>query len=135
MRRIFVDTSAFVALEDRADASHTQALGYRDTIKAQRLPLITTNFVLDETYTWLRVNLGHQQAVDFGEAIQGSRVVEIIHVTPEIEQEAWRIFRRYKDKTFSFTDCTSFVVLNRLGITEAFAIDEHFAQVGFRQVP
>ena len=49
---------------------------------------------------------------------------------PEDEKKAWEIFVKYRDKTFSFTDCSSFALMERIGITEVFAFDEHFTQYG-----
>ncbi len=49
---------------------------------------------------------------------------------------AWRVFRRFSDKEWSFTDCTSKVVMSKLGISQAFAFDHHFRQVeGVEVVP
>lgn len=44
--------------------------------------------------------------------------------------QAWELFRRYDDKAWSFTDCTSRVIMERLGIQRAFAFDDHFRQFG-----
>jgi predicted nucleic acid-binding protein len=69
--------------------------------------------------------------VDFGERVRVARTVQIIHITPDIEEEAWRLFKQYSDKFFSFTDCTSFIVMRQLNLTEAFTNDHHFEQMGF----
>jgi predicted nucleic acid-binding protein len=53
----------------------------------------------------------------------------------ELEKEAFRIFEKYTDKRLSFTDCTSFALMKRLGISKAFAFDEDFLAVGFELVP
>ncbi len=57
--------------------------------------------------------------------------VEVIHITESIEEKAWQIFKRYSDKTFSFTDCTSFIIMQQLGITDVFTNDHDFEQMGF----
>ena len=56
-------------------------------------------------------------------------------MTPDDEDEAWAIFKKHRDKAWSFTDCTSMAVMQRLDVTTAFALDEHFEQMGFRRVP
>ncbi|CAD7783534.1 MAG: hypothetical protein KCCBMMGE_01936 [Candidatus Methanoperedenaceae archaeon GB37] len=56
---IFIDTSAFLAIENRRDTYHKQALAYRDTILQSGLGLITTDYVLDESYTIIRLRAGH----------------------------------------------------------------------------
>lgn len=92
---------------------------------------MTTNFVLDETYTGLLTKVGHFAAVDFGEKIRAAKTVRVIHVTEEIEDQAWDLFKQYSDKDFSFTDCTSFVVMRQLNLGEAFTNDHHFEQMEF----
>ena len=58
---IFVDTSAFYALADRTDCLHSPAVRFVET--NERL-LVTSNFVVHETVTLLRMRLGHAAAVD-----------------------------------------------------------------------
>ncbi len=133
MKAVFVDTSGFVALENVKDSHHLLARAFQQRVVEQKLRLLTSNYVLDETYTWLR--LGHRRAVAFGAAIQQSAVVQVVYVTPEIETAAWDIFTRYTDKDFSYTDCTSFALMKYLNIDTAFAFDQHFQQFGLVSVP
>jgi hypothetical protein len=129
---IFADTSAWFAIKDANDANHASATEFMN----QRPYLITTNYVIDETITLIRAHLGHRDAVDIGERLWRGELATIVWVTHEDEQTAWELFKRYQDKEFSFTDCTSFVVMRRLGITHAFTFDEDFEQTGkFVRVP
>jgi len=64
-----------------------------------------------------------------------SRIIDIVHVAPEIESQAWEIFKKYSDKSFSFTDCTSFAIMQQLEINQAFTFDSHFIQFGFQTLP
>jgi len=57
-------------------------------------------------------------------------LINIEYLTPQDIRDAWHVFERYLDKDWSFTDCTSKVVMERLGITTAFAFDQHFRQFG-----
>jgi hypothetical protein len=57
-------------------------------------------------------------------------VARIEYVTVEDITRTWEVFRQYDDKDWSFTDCTSKVIIERLGITQAFAFDGHFEQFG-----
>jgi predicted nucleic acid-binding protein len=61
-----------------------------------------------------------------GEKLWSGTLARIVRVSRADEQAAWDLFRRYDDKTFSFTDCTSFVVMERLGLRKAFTFDNHF---------
>jgi len=135
MKTIFVDTSGFIALENANDANHALAVGFQLQVAEQRLHLLTSNFVLDETYTWLRKAMSHHRAVSFGAAVQQSKVIEVVSITPEVERPAWDIFIRYGDKDFSYTNCTSFALMQQLRLEAAFSFDRHFRQFGLRVMP
>jgi len=132
LRRIFVDTSFFYAHAYADDPHHREAVKF---LKSSPAPLVTTNFVFDELVTILRYNFGHRVAVLYGESLRKSRLVTIVRVTPEDEDSAWEIFSRFSDQKFSFTDCTSFALMRRLGITEAATFDIHFDVAGFLRLP
>jgi predicted nucleic acid-binding protein len=124
---IFVDTGAWYALLDKSDANHHVAVKFKDSLVH---PLVTSNYIADEVITLVRNRLGHKVAVEIGQKLWDESIANLIHVTPQDEKKAWEIFVKYHDKTFSFTDCTSFALMGRIGITEAFAFDEHFMQYG-----
>jgi predicted nucleic acid-binding protein len=134
MRQIFVDTSAWDAIADSGDPKHDVALLFRDEIAGQ-CKLVVTNYILDELYTLLLVNVGYQRAVDFKaklDILVEEGVLEVIWVSEGIASEAWAVFERFNvDKRWSFTDCISYVVMKRCGIIEVFAFDDDFAQMGF----
>lgn len=131
MRQIFVDTNAWIAINSKRDQFHRNAVATNRRLLKEGCRYITTNFVLDETYTGLVMKIGHFAAVDFGENIHHSHVISVVHVTEQLEEHAWRLFTQYSDKTFSFTDCTSFALMQQLSLTEAFTNDHHFEQMGF----
>ena len=58
-----------------------------------------------------------------------------LRITPEDENAAWELFCKRPDHTYSFTDCTSFVIMRRLGIKTAAALDDDFASEGFESLP
>ena len=127
---IFIHTSAFLALENRKDEYHKPALIFRDSLLKSKEPLLTSDYVLDEIYTIIRLRAGHTIAVEFGEMIQATGLVEIKYLPKEILREAWHIFKSFSDKQFSFTDCTSFTLMESLRIKAAFTFDHHFNQYG-----
>ena len=134
--RIFIDTSAFLALEDESDQYHEEALQFREQVlRKKRYEVIATSYIMDETLTLIRFRLSIKASIDFSKKIRKSKVVKIVHVSREMEGKARDIFERYDDKDFSFTDCVSFVVMWEMGIKEAFAFDEHFNQIGFIRKP
>lgn len=124
---VFVDTSAFFALADKTDRFHHQALRY---VQSTDRLLVTSNVVVHETITLLRMRLGYEPALQFGLRLLSETTTPVIRVTPADEEKAWAIFRQYPDKRFSFADCTSFAIMKRLGIGTAFAFDEDFRQFG-----
>lgn len=124
---VFVDTGAWFAYFVRRDADHSAAVQW---MKANRLPLLTTDFVLDELFTLLKLRESHAVAVAAGNALLHQGVTRVEEVDGQDFVRACTLFEQYKDKEWSFTDCTSKVVMERLGITHAFAFDNHFAQFG-----
>ena len=127
---IFVDTSAFLSVENRRDTCHRKALSFRDTCIKRGEILITSDYVLDETYTIIRIRAGHDIATQFGEDIRASKILRLEYITPETIEGAWRIFKTFFDHDFSFTDCTSFILMEHLGISTAFTFDTHFREYG-----
>jgi uncharacterized protein len=132
MRHLFVDTGAWYALVDGKDPDHGSA---RKFFEKNRIPLITTNFIFDETVTLLRKRLGWPVAHEFGRRLKESGFAGLLSVTESDEELAWEIFRKYRDHDFSYTDCTSFAVMKRLGIKTAFTFDGHFVSMKFTAVP
>lgn len=127
MMAIFVDTGAWFAYFVRRDPDHAAAVEW---MKQNRKPLVTTDYVVDELLTLLKLRESHRLAVAAGDLLWSQQVAEVEHIGHNDLAAAWDVFRRYQDKDWSFTDCTSKVVIDRLGITEAFAFDHHFEQFG-----
>ena len=129
--KLFVDTSAWLALNDRNDQYHSKAAARSAEIKRHRIELITSECILDESITLIRYRVSHQSAVIFGNSLLNSSIVRIEDVNTEERHKAWEIFKKYGDKELSFTDCTSFVLMKNLKLRKAFTFDEHFKQIGF----
>ena len=132
MRFVFVDTSAWVALKHKADSLYQPATNVNRLLLTSGTRYVTSNFVLDEAYTLLRMRAGHHIAVELGEEIAQSKLITIVRVSEVLEAQAWTIFKRYADKEFSFTDCTSFAIMRERNISEAFTSDHHFQQFGYQ---
>ena len=130
-RRSFVDTSAYYALTDADDANHAPAHTIVAALRAQRWRLVTTNFVLAETHALVLNRLGRDPAIRAVTIIMTSPATQLVRITPADEARAWAIIERYTDKRFTYTDATSFAVMERLGLRQVFAFDSDFAQYGF----
>jgi predicted nucleic acid-binding protein len=123
---VFVDTSAWLALASPAEPQHALAKQFAATASG----LVTSNFVIDEAITLALKRYGHKLAVQLGWTLwEGSRA-RIFYISKTDQREAWAFFQQYDDKAFSFTDCTSFVLMRRLGLTQAFTFDADFEQTG-----
>jgi hypothetical protein len=97
--------------------------------------LVTTDSIADETLTLLRIRLGMPAAEAWWAQVDGSLRVRWESVSAARTEKARAWFFRYRDKNFSFTDCTSFVVMKELRMREALTTDRHFAQAGFSLRP
>ena len=97
--------------------------------------IYVTDYVFDETLTLITAKVNHALAVACGEWLLSTPVIRLIRIEPDLWDDAWALFRRYDDKEFSFTDCTSFVVMQRYHLVDAFTFDHHFEQMGFRLWP
>jgi predicted nucleic acid-binding protein len=128
--KIFIDTGAFIAMTDADDDNHKKAKTFYITEKEKGVKFITTNFVICETMNYLNAKVSHNIAVIFRDNLKKSSLMEIINVTPLIEDTAFNIFKLYTDKDFSFTDCISFSIMKSLRLKKAFAFDRHFEQYG-----
>jgi len=135
MKRVLIDSSAFLALEHPKERSHVLARSTLEELAASKAALITTNFIFDETYTLILTRLGRQRAVDWGENCLAGRLVQLMRVDEEQEARAWEIILAFSDKDFSFTDATSFAVAESFGIEVAFSLDRHFREYGLSMLP
>jgi len=130
---VLVDSGAWAALANAADRNHTEAVAIRRGIERSRARLFGTNFLVDETYTLMLARLGYRFAVRFLDELRASSLT-IVRIEPRDEHQAEQILRQFDDKRFSYTDATSFAVMERLGIEAAFTFDKNFTEYGRVQV-
>jgi predicted nucleic acid-binding protein len=135
MKSVFVDTSAFVALRNAAEAEHESARAALRGLIADGAALFTSNYVFAETYTALMVRVGRGEAIAWGRRFMEGGAIDLVHLDRPTEERAWEILERHEDKRWSYVDATSFALIERDGASEAFAFDAHFAQRGLRILP
>lgn len=135
MRSVFVDTSAFVALRNAAEAEHERAGATPSALLAEGVGLFTSNYVFAETYTALMVRVGREEAIEWRRRFRSSDAIELVRVEPAVGGTAWEILERHGDKRWSYVDATSFALIERDGGGEAIAFDAEFAQRGLRAWP
>ena len=111
----------------RRDPDHEAAIEW---MRRNRHPLVTTDHVIDELLTLPKIRESHRLAAAAGEALFQQNVARVARIAETDFLAAWEAFRRYRDKGWSFTDCTSKAIMERLGITHAFAFDTDFEEFG-----
>jgi len=135
MSAIFLDTGYLLALELANDQHHGAAITHWRSLHSRFPALVTTSYVFDEVVTFLKSRGFHEKAVEVGNRLIDSPSVSLVHVDEGLFQLAWEYLQGHRDKAYSLTDCVSFVLMNRLGITTALAFDRHFTQAGFEKQP
>ena len=124
---IFVDTGAWFALSVPTDLDHAAANSF---VQNNREPLFSTDYFVDELLTLFRVRRQAQRTSLWMDEDYFRGGLSLIRVTTADFDRDFAIYRSFADKLWSFTDCTSFAVMERLGTTQAFAFDDHFRQLG-----
>ena len=125
---IFVDTGFLFALASAKDPDHERVKEVFQSLQGQRLPdlLLTTNHVVFEAITLTRYRIGHAAAVSMGKQLYSEKLTRIHWVSPDEEHAAFEYLRRYHDKEYSAVDCLSFLVMEKMQIREALAVDDDF---------
>ena len=129
MPTVFVDTFYFFALGNQSDPAHAKAKGFSQTYRSR---LATTEYVLLEWADGCAGASHHRAAaVKTVSQLRGNPDVTIFACTGQLFQEGLDLYEQRHDKDWSLTDCISFVVMQKEGITEALTGDRHFEQAGF----
>jgi predicted nucleic acid-binding protein len=135
MKSVLVDTAGWMAMADGSDPKHAHCCGARDQWLANGGRFITTDYIADETLTLIRMRLGLSAAAQWWDLVEQSTRLRWEWIDLTRAEKARRWFFRWKDKDFSFTDCTSFVVMRELRLRHALTTDQHFRQAGFEMLP
>lgn len=133
MSRVFVDTSAFLALLVSSDRTHASANQPFTHLRARGAPLFTTSYVLVETYALLGRRFGMEAIRSFRG--QFAPLVEVAWVDQETHERGLDLLLDRGLEDLSLVDATSFVVARAQGVEEVFAFDPHFEREGFRLLP
>lgn len=135
MKAVFVDTAGWMACADESDPACKSACAARDAALEQGSVLVTTDYVIDETLTLIRLRLGLAAAKAWWVQIEGSSRLRWEWIGAARAERARSLFFRYRDKHYSFTDCTSFIVMQELKVKQALTTDRHFQQMSFDVLP
>jgi uncharacterized protein len=133
---ILVDSSAWYALADSRERRHEDALKLFGRVTRGELGrILTTDYILDETYTLLRMRVGLGPVRALRDLLTGSRNLQLLRVSERAFDQAIELMLAHDDKRWSLTDCTSFVLMRELEIGSAFAFDRNFSEAGFEVLP
>jgi predicted nucleic acid-binding protein len=124
---IFVDTGAWFALVVPTDPNHSRVVEWMTNFHEA---LFTTDYVVDETLTLLKARGEYRRSIEMGDHFFAGDIATVYRLNQSDLQDAWELFRTHTDKDWSFTDCTSKAVIDRLKIETALAFDKHFRQFG-----
>jgi len=126
---VFIDTSGFIAVLDKDNASHAEAVKTWMDILTSEEDLVTTNYVLVETCALVQNRLGMTAIKVFQEDVVP--VLRIEWINKDVHHAAMGIMLATGRKKLSLVDCVSFETMKLLGVTTAFTLDKHFKEQGF----
>jgi predicted nucleic acid-binding protein len=132
MSRVFVDTSAVLALLSPADHSHEPARAAFEKLQAREAPLLTTSFVLVEIYALLGRRMGLEAVEAFRKDF--APLLEIVWVDADLHEAGLDLLSARRIRDLSLVDAVSFLVMRQRRLDEAFALDRHFRDEGFAVV-
>ncbi len=134
--KIFADSSFLIALYDTSDQYHKKAHSILKAIVKENPQIIISDYIYDETLTFLLTahkHSGFLRAQFFDRDVIRNKFCDLIFLTETLFHKAREMFMKFnKDKIWSFTDCTSFILMEDLGIQKALTFDINFSQKGFK---
>lgn len=134
MNQIFIDTTFYKALIDPTDENHQKACDIFESLLKKNTRMITSNYIIDDSLTYVRNTCGLKHAMSLRELIVRKDYDLVIYrVTVDDEAKAWQWFE-VDWKGLSFTDCVTFSQMTRLGLTDVATFDQHFSRAGFTVV-
>jgi predicted nucleic acid-binding protein len=135
--RLFLDSSFLVALHNSNDPNHAKAnSSFRNLWRDHpNLRPIYTDYIFDEFATILMVRLNKTKAIQICEKVLADPTLTMYSIDEARFEKTWRTFKKFKDKEWSFTDCSSYTIMKEFKIKDAASFDHHFKQFGFDILP
>jgi predicted nucleic acid-binding protein len=130
-REIFADTSGLYALVNKRDPHHMAARACVEGLVRQGRTLVSTDLVVAEAATLARIRGGDAVAVRLLDLVDRSAGIRLEWIDRARFDGTKAYFRKHLDHDYSFTDCSSFVVMRELRLRDALTSDRHFSEAGF----
>jgi len=131
MKPCFGDTSYFLAMLIPSDVNHAAA---RSWAERNRTPIVTTEYVVVEVGNYLSPEPTRRLFSDFLRALHSDPRITLIPASSELLERGADLYRSRSDKSWSLTDCISFVVMKENAIRDGLTADRHFEQAGFTAI-
>lgn len=128
MNRVFIDTSAIIALLVPTDAAHDRAAGAFNRLRARESLLVTTSYNLVETYALLGRRFGRDATATFRSEF--APLLQVLWVDGDLHERGLDLMLE-RPTGVSLVDAVSFVCIRQHRIDEIFAFDRHFENEGF----
>ena len=130
--KAFADSGWFLALHNKKDIHHKEALSILKKIPQEKIIVCTSDYIVDEAVTLALARTNSPEIAEaLGDGIMNSKHIKILKVNEDNFRDAWIFFKEHKWNYYSFTDCTTFVLMREHSIRRAFTYDEHFRREGF----
>ena len=121
-------------LFDRGEAKHEAARAVIGRLARTKTPLVTTDYVVDETATLLVARKAADVLGAFLATIENSVALRVVAVGSARFREACTTMLKHKDQGYSFTDVTSVIVMREMRLDEVLTDDRLFEKAGFRRL-
>ncbi|MBD2578647.1 PIN domain-containing protein [Oscillatoria sp. FACHB-1406] len=133
MNNLFVDTSGWASLFVANQFHYPQAEHHFRLALKQKRKIYTTNYIIAELVALLNspLRVSRARVFEIIDAIKTAEYIDIIYINNKQDAMAWELCKGRIDKAWSLVDCTSFVIMQQLGIQDALTTDQHFEQAGF----
>jgi uncharacterized protein len=128
---VFADTFALIAWLNPRDQAHAKVVAFLDGFTGR---LVTTEWVLMEVADALSALQARAAVVAFLRAVRADPLFEVVGYEPAVYDAGFDLFANRPDKAWSLTDCISFAVMAKRGLTDALTADHHFEQAGLNSV-
>ena len=132
MNAVFADTSALLALLSATDINHRRAARAFAALRARMAPMVSTSYVLIETYALAGRRLGLDAVNSFRTDL--APVIDVVWVDESLHNAGLDLWLDRGKRQLSLVDAVSFITMRQGSLEEAFAFDSHFEQEGFALV-